>query len=172
MKVQVCLFLIFITISSIKPKGCEINRKTPNLKQCNSEWGSQTLLKSHHTICEAGSKITIIASVLQSVGKTVHGQVATPDVLSEAIKHEAARSGVQQALAAYGLNFVGIITDKNEIKNHICANDVVLLVNEANGHLVLAIGFEKEFFHVNDPTQENRESYATNQVSKAFVYSL
>ena len=171
MKVQV-LILTFFIASSLQNTGCRINRTTPNLKQCASPWGTQPLLGTTSTICQKGSMVTILAEVFQSLGKTINGQVVTPEVLSEAIKQDVVRMGIETTLGGYGFTSQGTVSDTNSIKNHICANNVVMLINDATGNVVLATGFENETYLVNDPTDQNREIYATTEGSRAFVYSL
>ena len=175
MKVQLFLFLTFLSTYSLQSTSCKINRTTPNLKQCASPWGTKLLLQSSSTICQAGSMITTFAAVFQSTGKTINGQVVTPEVLNEALKQQSAQlsqTQVDQFLAQNGFSPLGTISDTNEIKNQICANNVVMLINEATGHVVLATGFEQESYFVNDPTQQNRGIYSSTEVTRAIVYSL
>ena len=167
-------FVVFsIVISSVFTAGCKINRNAPIYDQCDARWGSK-YLGSSTTVCRSGCLMSSVASAMASLGKTVNGQTANPGNLNDWLTANGGYSGnmfVWGAMSRFGLKFLGWPESSNDIKNHICANRVVILNVNNERHWVLATGYTDNTYQVMDPGY-NRNTYPTNEVSCAGVFSL
>ena len=75
-------FLIFAFImSGILASGSSINVRIPLYKQCDSRWAGLTLAKTAVTVCQGGSLVCSLSAALAGFGKTLNGQIATPETL-------------------------------------------------------------------------------------------
>ena len=171
MKVQVVILaLIFAGVLS---GGCKINRSAPVYKQCDSQWGSNTL-GSSSTICKVGCLMSSVSSALASLGKTVNGKTANPGTLNEFLRANGGYQGnlfVWGAVSRFGLSYQGQPTSATDIKNHICANRVVILNVNNGGHWVLATGYDDASgYSVMDPGF-SKSTYGFSEVQRAGVYS-
>ena len=171
MKVQVVILaLIFAGVLS---GGCKINRSAPVYKQCDSQWGSNTL-GSSSTICKVGCLMSSVSSALASLGKTVNGKTANPGTLNEFLRANGGYQGnlfVWGAVSRFGLSYQGQPTSASDIKNHICANRVVILNVNNGGHWVLATGYDDASgYSVMDPGY-SKSTYGFSEVQRAGVYS-
>ena len=81
MKIYVLLILSAAIASSVLSAGCTINRDTPLYEQCDEEWGSKTL-GSSATICRAGCLMVSVATGMAGAGKTIKGEIVTPNSLN------------------------------------------------------------------------------------------
>ncbi|MNF04605.1 hypothetical protein D3C80_2041650 [compost metagenome] len=77
------------------------------------------------------------------------------------------------SVSRFGLRYIGQPSNKAEIKNHVCANNVVILNVNRGGHWVLATGVSADgsTFYVNDPGY-SRTSYSAGEVGVAGVFTL
>ena len=171
MKVQVVIFALIV--AGVLTGGCKINRSAPTYKQCDAKWGSNQL-GSSSTICKVGCLMTSVASALDSLGKTINGQTATPATLNDFLKSNGGYQGnlfVWGAVSRFGLSYKGQPTSAADIKNHICANSVVILNVNNGGHWVLATGYDDASgYSVMDPGY-SKSTYGFSEVQRAGVFN-
>ena len=168
MKVQV--LIIALVIAGVLSAGCKVNRNAPVYKQCDSKWGS--LVMSSKTVCQVGCLMSSVASGIASLGKTIDGQTATPGSLHNFLKANGGYQGnlfVWGAVSRFGLSYLGQPDVGATIRDHICANRVVILNVNQGGHWVLATGWSDGVYSVMDPGY-SRDSYKWSEVVRAGVF--
>ena len=125
--------------------GCSI----PSLKcynACDPRWAKTRFVSG--TVCSNALPIlTNVASALTAFGKTINGQVATPDVLAQYITSNGISiyDWSSNTMSRFGVGFELNVKSLEKVKAAICEGKVVIL----NGLMltsVLANGYEDDHF--------------------------
>eukprot|EP00825_Cyclidium_porcatum_P037328 TRINITY_DN4100_c0_g1_i1.p1 TRINITY_DN4100_c0_g1~~TRINITY_DN4100_c0_g1_i1.p1 ORF type:complete len:179 (+),score=30.56 TRINITY_DN4100_c0_g1_i1:192-728(+) len=145
----------------------------PLYKQCDSNWGSQTLGFGPDTICQAGCLMTSVTMMLHGYGITVDSNESIPPNVNNWLKnHGGYVSGdefVWASVDSLGTKFGGFITPQQVVDNFNAGHVVILNVDQGH-HYVLMTGVVSDSeFAVNDPGF-SRTSYALTDVVRASIY--
>lgn len=111
---------------------------------------------------------------LNGLGKKINGQDSNPKTLNAFLLANGGYYGnlfVWGAVSRFGLTYLGQPSNKQEIKNYVCQNYVVILNVNNGGHWVLATGVNGDTFTVNDPGF-SRTTYSASEVGVAGVYRV
>ena len=74
--------------------------------------------------------------------------------------------------SSFGLSFLGLITDKDQIVNYLCNGEHVVILNVMKAqHWVLAKTYDAGKFQVYDPRYQTT-SYDDDDVTQAAVYEF
>jgi hypothetical protein len=149
-------------------------RNYPLFKQCDGRWGSDKL-GSSSTICKVGCLISSVAMALNGLGKKINGAAPTPKNFNQFLMANRGYQGnlfIWGSVSRFGLSYQGQPTDKNAIKNAVCAGKIVSLNIDGGGHWVLAIGVNSNgSFEILDPGR-TRSSVPAAQVLRAGIYNI
>lgn len=152
-------------------KTCK-TRWYPLFKQCDPKWGNDRL-GSDSTICKVGCLMSSVSMALNGLGKRISGQESNPKTLNSYLLSHGGYYGnlfVWGSVSLFGLSYQGQPTNIQVIKDHVCANRVVILNVNNGGHWVLATGVEADgSFSVNDPGA-TRYNYPASAVVRAGIY--
>jgi len=153
---------------------CRQNRNYPLYKQCDGRWGSDHLGRDI-TICKVGCLITSVAMAFKGLNKQINNQDVTPKNFNTFLRNNNGYSGnlyMWSSVSRFGFRYLGQPRDINQIKNHICSNNIVTLNVDRGGHWVLAIGVNNDgTIQILDPAP-NRNTVRDNEVVLAGVYAL
>jgi len=152
-------------------------------KQCDSQWGSETLGTGSNTICAAGCAMSSVSMILATWGEQIDGSAANPGTLNKwLIDNNGYADGDLIAWAA--VNKLGKVQFSNmysgagslsasDLRSNVDKSKPTVVNVRSGSHWVLVVGYQSNTstsFIVNDPGFSDT-SYEYSCMSNYVVYS-